>query len=196
MDKKTEKQNFIIEQALQVLEQYGLRKTTMEDIAQRCGLRKASLYYYFKSKEDIVSEMIRRFSREKMAVLKAVDHETPSAADAIRDTFESLLQLDEKLLTFVRIALGDPSTFMPLARETTREMDREMIGFLLSILRRGFESGEFRDHDSNKVAEVFLYLIRTFHMHAGLNFIEHPIEKVKSDVSCTCELILDGLRAI
>ena len=60
MDDKKER---IIEIAEQLFAQYGFQKTTMEDIANKVHMGKSSVYYYFKSKDDIFSEVIRKDTR-------------------------------------------------------------------------------------------------------------------------------------
>ena len=44
--------------ALRCFSQYGYNKTTMDDIANAIGMKKASLYYYYKNKENIICETI------------------------------------------------------------------------------------------------------------------------------------------
>ncbi len=48
----------IIEVARGLIARYGFKKTTMSDIAQAVGVAKATLYHYFRSKEDILREII------------------------------------------------------------------------------------------------------------------------------------------
>ncbi len=48
----------IIEVARGLIARYGFKKTTMSDIAQAAGVAKATLYHYFRSKEDILREII------------------------------------------------------------------------------------------------------------------------------------------
>ncbi len=55
-----EKKNKIIEAAEQLFAQFGFLKTTMEDIAKKAHMAKSSVYYYFKSKEEIFAEVIRQ----------------------------------------------------------------------------------------------------------------------------------------
>jgi AcrR family transcriptional regulator len=60
MDDKKER---IIEIAERLFAQYGFLKTTMEDIAKKVHMGKSSVYYYFKSKDDIFSAVIRKDTR-------------------------------------------------------------------------------------------------------------------------------------
>ena len=60
MDDKKER---IIIIAEQLFAQYGFLKTTMEDIARKVHMGKSSIYYYFKSKDDVFSAVIRKDTR-------------------------------------------------------------------------------------------------------------------------------------
>jgi AcrR family transcriptional regulator len=42
----------------------GYRVTTTEEIARRAGLTKGALYHHFKSKEDILYELVKNFSEK------------------------------------------------------------------------------------------------------------------------------------
>ena len=48
----------ILKAAQHAFLKYGIEKITLDDIAQECGIKKTALYYYFKSKEEILAEMI------------------------------------------------------------------------------------------------------------------------------------------
>ncbi|MFA6152441.1 MAG: TetR/AcrR family transcriptional regulator [Chitinophagaceae bacterium] len=48
----------IIEAAQKLFQQFGLAKTTMEDIAKAIGKGKSSLYYYYATKEDIFQAVV------------------------------------------------------------------------------------------------------------------------------------------
>jgi len=50
----------IINQAQKLFKQYGLKKTTMDEIAVACGKAKSTLYYYFKSKAEVFDEVINK----------------------------------------------------------------------------------------------------------------------------------------
>ncbi|NDG94170.1 MAG: TetR/AcrR family transcriptional regulator, partial [Gammaproteobacteria bacterium] len=51
--KQTTKRDAILTAAGEQFNQYGFQKTSMEDIAQRLGVSRASLYSYFTNKDDI-----------------------------------------------------------------------------------------------------------------------------------------------
>ena len=66
------KRNIIIEEASKLIDKLGFQNTKMEDIAKKVGFSKASLYLYFKDKEEIavhiISELLEKFS-DKVSIL-------------------------------------------------------------------------------------------------------------------------------
>jgi len=71
-----EQKEAIISVATGLFSRFGLEKTTMEDIAKAARKGKSTLYYYFKSKEDVFAEVIKReISGLKGAMLEAVERE-------------------------------------------------------------------------------------------------------------------------
>jgi TetR/AcrR family transcriptional regulator, cholesterol catabolism regulator len=52
---KSLRRQMIIETATNVFHQKGYRTATLDDVAHELGLTKAALYYYFSSKEDLLS---------------------------------------------------------------------------------------------------------------------------------------------
>ena len=46
-----EKKEMIIQNFVSLLQQYGIEKVTLNDVAEKSGLTKSALYYYFDSKE-------------------------------------------------------------------------------------------------------------------------------------------------
>lgn len=56
MDKRRERKDLIIAKARETFLQKGLFNTVMDDIADRVGLTRRTLYRYFKTKEDLAYE--------------------------------------------------------------------------------------------------------------------------------------------
>ena len=47
-----------------VIHEKGITNATVDDIAQRAGVAKGTVYLYFKSKEDIIVEMVAQKAGE------------------------------------------------------------------------------------------------------------------------------------
>ena len=67
------------ELALQLFAEQGYEQTSLREIAERLGVTKAALYYYFKSKEDIVRSLVEDYMAQ-------IDDLIAWAKDQPRDT--------------------------------------------------------------------------------------------------------------
>lgn len=57
-----ERKQEILETALGLFEEKGIQKTSMNDIAETMGVAKGLIYYYFRSKEELVEAVVKSFS--------------------------------------------------------------------------------------------------------------------------------------
>lgn len=75
------KKNNILSAAEILFGHYGIHKTTMNEIAHKAHMGKSSLYYYFKSKEDIFAAIIQKdLNLFKVKMEKALNKaETPKS---------------------------------------------------------------------------------------------------------------------
>jgi AcrR family transcriptional regulator len=63
-DRSRDTRSRLRELALQLFAEQGYEKTSLREIAERLGVTKAALYYYFKSKEDIVRSLVEDYVAE------------------------------------------------------------------------------------------------------------------------------------
>ena len=89
--------------------------TTMAEIARRCGLQQPSLYYYFRSKGELLDEIVGEANR---APLELVARSAPPAArprcsstGSIRSDVAALCALPYDLNEIHRLAARDPDAF-------------------------------------------------------------------------------------
>ena len=69
----------------------GFEGTKIDDIADMCGITKSLIYYYFKDKEDILSQLIKRFYRESITDNSADSLiSNPDDKDIVKEDFKRL----------------------------------------------------------------------------------------------------------
>lgn len=79
----------IIRKAVEIFQRQGYHKTSMSDLARACGLFKGSFYYYFKSKEELMREVlnaVHNYYNKKVFVM-AYD-ETLDAGERLKKMFK------------------------------------------------------------------------------------------------------------
>ncbi len=82
-DTVRDKRMAIIDAALTVIHDKGIMNATVDDIAQRAGVAKGTVYLYFKTKEDILVEMVVEKSGETLAAVR-------EATSGVSGTWEKL----------------------------------------------------------------------------------------------------------
>ena len=86
----------IINVASKIFTRFGYKKTTMEEIAMACNKGKSSIYYYFKSKEDIFRAVVET---EVEVLKKDLTQELASVDDPIEQLKKYILFRMHKLKT-------------------------------------------------------------------------------------------------
>jgi TetR/AcrR family transcriptional regulator, transcriptional repressor for nem operon len=74
------KRDRLVAAACQLLHQQGVEKTTLADIAQAADVPVGNIYYYFKTKDELVGAVIDAYSLDLRTRLSSLDrHRTPKA---------------------------------------------------------------------------------------------------------------------
>ena len=77
---RPDKRQRLIEGARQVLHQQGVEKTTLADIAQAADVPAGNVYYYFKTKDELVQAVIDANAHAIETMLASLDrHRSPKA---------------------------------------------------------------------------------------------------------------------
>jgi AcrR family transcriptional regulator len=158
--KRQRRRDEILHAALQAFRDRGYHATTLEDIAERLGVRKTALYHYFPDKEAILYEC----HRESLAELDRILTEArrlPSASERLRHVIR------EHVRVMVQTLEGSPLAFEVNALSAERQA--EVIAgrdryerAVRRMIDQGAREGLFRKVDSK---------IATFAILGAINWI-------------------------
>ncbi len=67
--------------AAQLLHQHGIERTTLADIAQLADVPAGNVYYYFKTKDDVIAAVVEAHVQQVRTTLSSIDsgHRSPKA---------------------------------------------------------------------------------------------------------------------
>jgi AcrR family transcriptional regulator len=82
------KEEAIVTTAMQVFSRYGIRKTTMGDIAEAAGVSRQTLYNAYANKDEVLRAVIRLSTDQGIAAAKAAWSETDDFATKLDIFFE------------------------------------------------------------------------------------------------------------
>jgi AcrR family transcriptional regulator len=77
--------DLILDAADRLLNQFGYKKMTMDNLAQEVGIAKGSLYLHFSSKEELVLAHIDRIVYRLLVNLQIIAHGDGSASERLRE---------------------------------------------------------------------------------------------------------------
>jgi AcrR family transcriptional regulator len=122
------------ELALQLFAEQGYEKTSLREIAERLGVTKAALYYYFKSKEDIVRSLVEDYMAE-LDELIAWGKEQPRSADTRARIVRRYLDIVTNGTAVFRLLHQNQAVVSSLAAAKGRgELFRERMDALVDLL--------------------------------------------------------------
>jgi len=150
----------IIKAALEVFGECGLANARLQDIAERAGVSKGTIYLYFPNKEELFREMIRQTA--VAAIERAEQANVPGAPRnqllAFMRGYWAFVR-SPVFLTIYRLVLGELHQFPDLARFYAIEVVARGQKLIGGIISRGIDAGEFRDIDPMMAARVVVALI-------------------------------------
>ncbi len=145
-DVSEERRSQILEAASNVFSRLGFRKARMDDIVEESGLSKGALYWYFKSKDEIIEGIISSFLDIEMKKLRQLQQAEGSAGDRLTALCEIVVADFERitpLLPMFYEFLGMVARQKAVQTLFTRYMN-DFLTVLTSIIQEGIDTGEFR----------------------------------------------------
>ena len=141
----------ILEGALEVFHKKGLEGATMDEIANEAGFGKATLYYYFTSKEEVFCAIMEKGWKPLWEEIEGIIHEQDVSAhdlflDALSKVVKIILQ-DQNLYRFLFTA-PKAITNMPENLQTWRTYQNRLYGSLKGLLEEGMIRSEFPQTDA------------------------------------------------
>lgn len=149
----------IIAIAQKIFEHYGYKKTTIGDIAKTLKIGKSSIYYYFKSKEEIYIAVLETEANQlKKEVLAAVEKATHPEAK-LRAYFETRMLLLKNLHNLNSYIQNNflPDEHIAKLRNT---YDTIEVSILHDILLGGIKNGNFKIKNPQLTAVLLLTIIK------------------------------------
>jgi AcrR family transcriptional regulator len=158
-EKKQASRQKILEAAREVFFRDGFMASNLDEVAQRAGVAKGTLYRYFESKAELYVEVLAHNGE----IFKQRMHETASgpgnASDRIRRVAEFYFDHWIRNRDYFQIfwAIENQSVIgelPPGVLGQVSELWAECIEILAAIIAEGVESGEFVESDPWEVANI------------------------------------------
>ena len=142
----------IIEAAARVFAQRGFHGATTQDIADVLGIRQASLYYYFPSKEGALELVCLQGVGDFFEAAKAIASGPGTATDKLARLVTSHLSPLNERADFVRVFLNERQHLPAESRRRIGKWSRGLERAFEDVLKEGVRRGEFRSDLDTRLA--------------------------------------------
>jgi len=188
--RRQEYKEMIVHAAEAVILRRGYQAATMDDIAREAQFSKATLYKYFRTKSEIVREILLHFFDDIERELDRILHEDVDPREKLRQAIRSILAFHGEKENISRVILLEKSMsrvlwlFMTAASRQASSEDRKFLSLLkarrkravdkaAAILAEGIEAGVYRPFD---VSEAFVFIDAVLQGIAHENFwLDRPL---------------------
>jgi AcrR family transcriptional regulator len=153
---RTSRKQEILAIAARVFRDKGYHATSMDDLANECGLHKGSLYHYFENKEHILQEVIQSYFEVALQGLEQIYRSKATPMKKLRRSVDAQMRAIESHLDAVSVALREDRAVANPYREIYIAQRDRFEGYMAGILEEGIEKGVFRRVDIKLTAKALL----------------------------------------
>ena len=93
----------LLEAALEEFSAFGFRRTSMESVARRAGVSRATLYLYWKSKDNLFRDLVEQTHEDQVAAMELVYAKEPGDFE-----HRLLAMLEARFLRFIELTSASP----------------------------------------------------------------------------------------
>ncbi len=192
------RQDDIIEAAGKCFVKFGYDKTTLDDISEMVGINKASFYYYFKSKEDIFSEVITREADVYMAATVQCIEAIPGCREKILAWIKEGFSYNRANSILNRLSLESLRHLSPRLTALMEYAKKKGTDFLVELFRFYQRKGDVVVQDADKLARTIQNVIYAMKDNAYLQARSGPdgevdLNALRDEIMFAVSLILDGV---
>lgn len=138
-----EMRNSIVGIASEIFARFGFKKTTIDDIAQALRKGKSSIYYYFKSKEEIFQAVVDREADDLRVKIHAIIKSNISAMAKLRAYVKTRMEAVRLMANYYALIKNNDFSNIELAEKLRAKYDTEEAEIIKGILFEGMNNGEF-----------------------------------------------------
>ncbi len=188
--------------ALDLFVEKGFAATRVEEVAQRAGVSKGTLFLYFASKEDLFKAVVRENISGRFAEWnEEFDRFEGNAADMLRYCLFSWWERigSTKASGIPKLMMSEARNFPELATFYQHEVMQPGSALVERILKRGITRGEFRPMDLPYAVYLVLapLLFLAMWKHSPSNFCgsgDTPLVPEKY-LTAQLDMLLHGFEA-
>ncbi|MCW3065748.1 MAG: TetR/AcrR family transcriptional regulator [Solirubrobacterales bacterium] len=188
--KKRERE--IVDAAAEIFHRQGYADTSVQDVADAVGILKGSLYYYIKSKEDLLFRVLEEVHEDAHGIIEEVAAMDAPPLERLFAYFRAHVEYNTRNLTKVAVNYHDFGLLSGERREKIIKERQVYERFVVGLIKEAQESGDVRPEvDARLAAYSALGManwVYTWYKPSGKTSPDELADLI-------AEMIVGGLRA-
>jgi len=169
------KKHIILEEATKLIDKVGFKNAKMEDIAQKVGFSKASLYSYFKDKEEIAMQITKQHLLKLYNKISDLPSKKVSAIEKLEIMRSVHMEFVKKSKNFIVIKAD--FSIMEKCHKDVVDIKLKTFDILKSILEQGKKEKVFNNNINVDSTVLMLESMMT-----GIVFLNSLIKNAESEI--------------
>ncbi len=196
--RKAERPKEILEAAFAEFSRSGYATTTLDQIAERAGVTKGTIYVYFENKEHLFISMVHEFTKATFDIVEDMfDSHEGSTADLLRMQFSFIYEHiveDQRRRDVLRMLIAEAARFPALADRYYQEILAPCMDRLKQAIQRGVDRGEIRQSSLIDTPQVLIAPIAFVDIWLMMFGDRQPLD-LKAYFNAHLDMALNGILA-
>ena len=189
----------LLDAALALFVEKGYAATRLEEVEQRAGVAKATLYLYYENKLELFKAVVRHALVERFdEVAQAQGRRRIGAREELSALLTAFVErvASSSLSGIPKLVMAESGNFPEIARFYHDEVIRRGRAMVVAALERGAASGEFRKVDTEYAWRIVIapLLFAIIWKHSFQPFEPGPLD-LRRHLEAQLDLLLHGLAA-
>ena len=194
----TEKQAVILDAARKRFAYYGFSKVTMDEIAADVGMGKASLYYYFPTKESLFEEVVKQEKTQFFNDINLMIEKKIGSCDMLRQYAAKRIEHFRNLANLRALGFQQHGEMRASSVELYKEFQQQEVYVLQQILQTGKKRGDFTVSNPQQSAEAIMQMLygpRSWFLHKlQRDLDDETFSLLEQSTKEIVEIILNGIK--
>lgn len=199
---KEERRTTILSHAKTLIQEYGVNSFSMQDIADRAEISKATLYLYFKNKDDLMNSLVSESCKEFVNYVNVRITNKMSGAEALRALWMSYIDIfGESADIFIGIGIKNSFIIDRDIKEAELKYEERPFFRLIQLIERIIEKGVkdgtlLQTINPQKITNILIMIASAVVQNAASLPEEMRNSKaIVSEMRTVFEIILRGLAS-
>ncbi len=192
------KEKNIISAARKRFAHYGFSKVTMDEIAGDVEMGKASLYYYFPTKEDLFKAVVVEEQNEFTKNIETILQKQTSFSEKLNEYVEQRLKYFHDLVNLGMLSVHSLFDIKSMFKKLFEDFEAQELILLKRIIEEGTNAGEFRKDLPEDLTKIFLHMLQGLRLRVIKLLTEHRSEEdtykeLEREMKIAAEIFIKGI---